>query len=142
LAGGYLIHQIGILQSSIMAVALQAIACLMFVIQSLVGYHLEVLVITVGVESFCSGLIAAVFIACLSGFCRQPFTASHFTLLYSFGSLCRVTTSAGAGWLADHLDWTLLFLLSALAVIPAVSFIVKAFEIHDKREKSQERISA
>lgn len=125
LLGGVMIHQFGIFQSTVMCIALQGVSCLMFVIQSLVGYHLSVLVITVGVESFCSGLVAAIFIAYISNFCRQPYTASHFTLLYSFGSLCRVIISALAGWSADYLGWTALFLLSGLFILPALYTAVK-----------------
>lgn len=125
LAGGIMIHHVGILQSIILCVGLQGISCLMFVIQSLAGYHLGILMITVGVESFCSGLSAAVFIAFLSEFCSQPHTASHFTLLYSFGSLCRVITSALAGWMADCVSWTCLFFITCLAIVPALIFLNK-----------------
>ena len=124
LLGGMMIHQLGILQSTLMCVGLQGVSCLMFVIQSLVGYHLSVLVITVGVESFCSGMVSAVFIAYISNFCRQPYTASHFTLLYSFGSLCRVIISALAGWLADHMGWTTLFLMTGTFTLPAIYCLV------------------
>lgn len=123
LTGGYMIHQLGIIQSTILCAILQAVSCLMFAIQSLVGYDCSVLMITVGTESFCSGLVSAVFIAYLSGFCCQPHTASQFTLLYSFGSLCRVITSAAAGWIADQASWTLLFLLVSLILFPTLSLL-------------------
>jgi PAT family beta-lactamase induction signal transducer AmpG len=75
--------------------------------------------VTIGVESFCSGMTAAGFIAYLSTFCKAPYTATHFTLLYSINSFCRVLISALAGWLADHMSWGLLFLLSSFTLIPA-----------------------
>ena len=125
LLGGIMIQQLGILQSTVMCVVLQGISSLMFVIQSLVGYHLSVLMITVGVESFCSGMVSAIFIAYISHFCRQPYTASHFTLLYSFGSFCRVFISALAGWTADHLGWTTLFLITGAFILPAIYVLIK-----------------
>jgi len=134
LLGGPMIHQLGIFQSTVMCVVFQGISCLMFVIQSLVGYHLSVLVITVGVESFCSGMVSAIFIAYISHFCRQPHTASHFTLLYSFGSLCRVVTSALAGWSADHIGWATLFLITSAFTFPAIYTLAKLYKIEKQKE--------
>jgi PAT family beta-lactamase induction signal transducer AmpG len=108
----------------------------MFVIQSLVGYHLSVLIITVGVESFCSGMVSAIFIAYISNFCRQPYTASHFTLLYSFGSLCRVIISALAGWSADRMGWTTLFLMTGAFVLPAIYSLIKLAQAGEEKERS------
>lgn len=136
LLGGVMIHQLGILQSTLMCVGLQGVSCLMFVIQSLVGYHLSVLIITVGVESFCSGMVSAIFIAYISNFCRQPYTASHFTLLYSFGSLCRVIISALAGWSADHMGWTTLFLITGAFVLPAIYSLIKLAQAGEEKERS------
>ncbi|MBM3468602.1 MAG: AmpG family muropeptide MFS transporter [Alphaproteobacteria bacterium] len=133
LIGGLMIHRLGILQSTIMCVGLQCISCLMFVIQSLVGYHLSVLVITVGVESLCSGMVSAIFIAYISNFCRQPYTASHFTLLYSFGSFCRVIISVFAGWLADHIEWTALFLSTGILTLPAIYILIRLAQFEEKK---------
>jgi len=142
LVGGVIIHQLGILQSTVMCVALQGISCLMFVIQSLVGHHLSILMITVGVESFCSGMVSAVFIAYISNFCRQPYTASHFTLLYSFGSFCRVLISVIAGWSADHIGWAPLFLITGMFILPAVYILIKLAQIDKRKSRSANPLSA
>lgn len=118
--GGVMIHQLGMYQSAVMCAILQAVSTLMFTIQSLSGYDPNILIITVGSESLCSGMTSAIFIVLLSSFCSQPHTASHFTMLYSFGSLCRVATSAMAGWLADQMSWSLLFLCCFAALVPSI----------------------
>lgn len=120
LLGGLMIQRLGMYQSAVMCAALQAVSALMFTIQSLTGYDPTILIITVGSESLCSGMTATVFIALLSSFCSKPYTASHFTLLYSFGSLCRVVTSAMAGWMADQVSWSLLFLFCFAALVPSI----------------------
>lgn len=125
LLGGVMIHRMGIYQSAVMCAVLQSLSCLMFTIQALVGYDCNVLMITVGVESLCSGMTSAIFIAFLSEFCCQPHTATHFTMLYSLGSLSRAVTSAGSGWMADSLGWSTLFLLSAMIVFPTLYFLTK-----------------
>lgn len=124
LLGGLMIKGMGTLNSVILSALLQGMSCLMFAIQAIVGYDYHVLMITVGAESLCSGLTSTVFIAYISGFCCQPHTATHFTLLYSIGSFARVAASAAAGWLADQCGWSLLFLLSALAVIPTITLVL------------------
>ncbi|WP_232223259.1 AmpG family muropeptide MFS transporter [Candidatus Odyssella acanthamoebae] len=120
LIGGLMIQRLGIYQSATMCAVLQAVSALMFTIQSLSGHDSNILMITVGSESLCSGMTSTIFIALLSGLCTQPHTASHFTLLYSFGSLCRVGTSAMAGWLADQVSWSVLFLFCFAALVPSV----------------------
>lgn len=125
LLGGVMIHKFGSVQSLIMCAVLQGLSCLMFTIQALVGYDCYVLMITVGVESFCSGLTSTLLIAYISEFCCQPHTASHFTLLYSFGSLCRVLASSMAGWLADHIGWSVLFLMMAVITVPTIALILR-----------------
>lgn len=120
LGGGFLVHRMGTYSAAIMCAVLQSFSCLMFCIQAIVGYDCSVLVITIGVESFCSGMTSAIFIVFLSEFCSTPHTATHFTVLYCVGSFSRVLTSAGAGWLADHVDWQFLFVGTSLIVFPTL----------------------
>lgn len=135
LIGGLMIHKMGIYQSAIMCTVLQSLSCLMFTIQAIIGYDCSVLMITVGVESFCSGLTSAIFIVFLSEFCCQPHTATHFTMLYSLGSLSRAITSAGAGWLADHLGWQFLFLFTSLIVFPTLLCLTKLVGVKNLRSQ-------
>ncbi|WP_010298372.1 AmpG family muropeptide MFS transporter [Candidatus Odyssella thessalonicensis] len=123
LLGGIMVQRLGIYQAAVMCASLQASCALMFTIQSFSGYDPYILMITVGSESLCSGMTSTIFIALLSGFCCQPHTASHFTLLYSFGSLCRVGTSALAGWLADEISWPVLFLFCFASLGPSIWFL-------------------
>jgi len=118
LMGGIVLKFLGDLHGLMLALTLQAVSCLMFSVQGMVGYNVPALIVTVGVESFTSGLTSTVFIAYLSKFCSAPHTASHFTLLYSFGSLCRVLTSALSANLAEYLPWPWLFAVTSLVVIP------------------------
>lgn len=132
LVAGYLMHQLGHLFVVGASIFLQAVSCLLFIIQSWVGYDLSVLVITVGVESFASGMASAAFIVMITLYCKPPFSASHFTFLYAVGSLSRVIASLLAGITADLLGWAWLFFISALTTIPAFWFLICV-----KREKKK-----
>jgi PAT family beta-lactamase induction signal transducer AmpG len=135
LCGGWLIHHMGLRQTVIMGTLLQCVSSLLFVVQGLVGHNVQVLMVTVGVESFCSGLCSTAFIAYLSFFCKSSFAASHFTILYALGSFSRVLVSMGAGWIANTFGWIFLFLLSSLFTIPVFYALMR---IHEKNITSSE----
>ncbi len=120
LLAGLIIHSLSLSQCIILCAFLQSISCLMFIVQSLIGHHLGVLTITIGVESFASGMTSTAFIAYLSTLCRKDHSAFDFTLLYSLGSLARVVISALSGFISDHWGWESLFFVSALSIIPAL----------------------
>lgn len=125
LLGGIFLKYLGDLQGVLLALILQIISALMFTLQAIIGHHMVALVITVGVESFTSGLVSTVFIAYLSKFCSSPHTAAHFTALYSFGSLCRVMTSSSSAILSDLIPWSWLFCGACLLTLPGFYLIFK-----------------
>ena len=100
-SGGGFIRWLSLRKSVSLTFLLQAVSCVLFYAQSCWGYNMVGLMWVVGLESFTSGLTGTVFIAYVSSWCRPPFQASHFTLLYSIGSLSRVLCSALSGWVAD-----------------------------------------
>ena len=119
-------NHFGILSCLMLCAVLQILSSLMFVIQALVGYNIDVLVITVGVENLTCGLGASAFIAYLSSLCSTPYTATHFALLSSFGSMARILLSAGAGFLADILSWPFFFSFTAAACLPCLFLLFYA----------------
>jgi MFS transporter, PAT family, beta-lactamase induction signal transducer AmpG len=138
LLGGVMIQRLGIYQSAVLCAILQAASALMFTLQGLHGHDTSLLMITVGLESLCSGMTSAIFIALLSSFCSSPFTASQFTLLYSFGSLCRVGVSTLAGVLADQVSWPLLFLGCVLALVPTIGILSRLSKQEQERTDPQD----
>lgn len=103
---------------------LQIFSCLMFALQAYVGYDLRMLFVTIGVENLTCGMGTAAFIAYLSNLCHPPFTATHYALLSSIGSLARVSFSSLAGWSADQLEWVDFYLLTACACLPCLLLLV------------------
>jgi PAT family beta-lactamase induction signal transducer AmpG len=124
--GGLILNHVGILSCLMLCAILQILSSLMFVIQALIGYNIDVLMITVGIENLTCGLGASAFIAYLSSLCSRPHTATHFALLSSFGSMARIVLSAGAGYLADILPWSLFFTFTAVACLPALFLLLHA----------------
>ena len=123
LLAGNAIHRFGIAFIVKCAIALQVFSALIFITQAHLGYHYPWLLVSLGIESFTSGLSATAFIALLSYFCKPGNSAHNFTLLYSFGSFSRVLISTIAGFAADQISWQALFLLSAFMGMTAFLFI-------------------
>ena len=125
-AGGLIVHRRGTVFCLQLATVLQMLACTLFALLASFGqHHTDLLILTLSIESFSSGLLATGFISYLSLFCKSPYVASHFTLLYSLGSLSRVLASIGAGYVAAHFGWVVLFLLSSITLLPALWFLQK-----------------
>ena len=121
---GFIVHKKGTVYCLKLSAILQMIACCLFAVLAIIKLpHLELLVFTLSIESFSTGLLATGFISYLSLFCKAPFVASHFTLLYSLGSLARVLASVAGGHIADSLGWAFLFAVATFTVIPAIIFL-------------------
>jgi PAT family beta-lactamase induction signal transducer AmpG len=125
LVAGYLIHHFGRLLVAASSLLLQATSCFLCIIQYWIGHDIPVLMITIGVESFVSGMTSTAFIALIGRFSHPPYTAGHFTFLYAMGSLGRVITSSCAGFIADWFGWSALFFISAFSTIVCFYLLIR-----------------
>lgn len=114
----------GLSQTGVLCAAGQSISCLLFIVQTWIGYNVGTLFIIVGIESFVAGLASATFLMILSQACHGPKrpSISQFVVLCSFGSLVRVLGSGLAGWLADSMGWAWLFGISSLVFFPTLFY--------------------
>ncbi len=139
LFAGFLINQMDSFFVLGASLFLQMVSCLLFVIQSWVGHDLSILIITIGVESFASGMASTAFIAMITLYSSSPFSAGHFTFLYAIGSLSRNIASLLAGFLADLCGWSWLFFITSLTTIPAFWFLIcikRKTNMNDKTNKT------
>lgn len=141
LIAGLLLASRPLVSNLMLCAFLQVLASLMFMMQASIGHHLPCLFLSIGLENMACGMGTTAYLVYLSSRCMRPFTATHFALLCSFGSLCRVIFSCFAGWLADHTTWETFYLLSAFACLPCVMLLYAfpgAFEGFVAREKRKE----
>lgn len=116
--GGFCLDRFGVFSSLMLCAILQFFSSLMFIVQAVVGHNFNVLVLTIGIENFTSGLCATAFIAYLSSLCSIPHTATHFAILSSFGSFTRIILSITSGVLADVVSWPLFFAITSIGCLP------------------------
>ena len=95
---------------------------LMFSWLATVGPEPWLLSLTVVVDGFTAALGTVAFMAFITFLSSHTFTATQYALLASIGNLGRTTLASGSGWAVDTLggDWSLFFMLTAVAVIPSL----------------------
>jgi PAT family beta-lactamase induction signal transducer AmpG len=120
-AGGWIYRAAGTVRSLWIAGIVQMASNLMFVWQALVGRDLGALVLTIAIENLAGGLGTVIFVAYLSGLCRnRAYTATQYALLSALAAVGRTLLSTSGGWFADHLGWVTFFLLTTGAAVPGL----------------------
>jgi PAT family beta-lactamase induction signal transducer AmpG len=103
----------------------QAFSNLMFVLLAMVGKDFLLMVISIFIENFCSGLSTAAILAFMMSLCHRRFTASQFALLSAFASLGRVLLGPVASLIVKHLGWMHFYFISFLLCFPALIFLMR-----------------
>ena len=123
LAGGSMVAKLGINRSLWVFGALQAASNLMYYLLSIVGENRAMLVATMVVENFCTGLVTAGFVAFLMTMCNVKFSATQYALLSSLMAASRDILVAPAGGIADSTGWPKFFLITLIAGIPGLAML-------------------
>lgn len=118
--GGILLARAGMMKGLMISGILMALSNLIFVAQASVGPEIWMLTTTIAVENITTGLGTTAFVAYLSSLCHVAYTATQYALLTSLMAFSRTAMSAGAGWLADQMDWATFFLLTTVAAAPGL----------------------
>ncbi|MDP2193713.1 MAG: hypothetical protein Q8K36_04245, partial [Alphaproteobacteria bacterium] len=138
--GGFIVQWLSVYTATIVAAFVQMCACLTFSIQAHIGYDPFVLGISIALENFASGIVTCTLIAMISHFVRRSmFNVSHYTTLYAFGSLSRVSVSVFSGYLAYHMGWTMLYLSLAFLFIP-MFFLIYHLQKEHKKHKVYDKV--
>ena len=66
--GSSIIQRLGLRKTIILCCFVQSLSCVMFIIQGWVGHDLNILTLTIGIESLCSGMTTTAFIAYVTVF--------------------------------------------------------------------------
>jgi PAT family beta-lactamase induction signal transducer AmpG len=122
--GGMVMAATGPYRALMICGLFQCLSLLLFAAQAEMGASLSFLALTIGIENLASGMGTAVFVAYLSSLCNRAFTATQYALLSSLMAVARTWLSSGAGFLADELDWTGFFIVSAAAALPGLILLI------------------
>lgn len=124
LGGGVLVARLGIMRALLVCGVLQAASNLLFAALAITGHNMPVLMATIAVENFTSGMGGAAFVAYLSSLCSLSYTATQYALVSSLMATARTFLASGGGWLAEQMSWLQYFLLTALAALPGLLLLL------------------
>jgi MFS transporter, PAT family, beta-lactamase induction signal transducer AmpG len=123
--GGMLARAYPLVTSLWIGAFLQMASNLIFTWQAWMGADLWALTVTIIVENFTGAIGTVIFVAYLSALCNNPLhTATQYALLTALAAVGRTYLSAGAGFIAERAGWPLFFIISALAALPSLVFLV------------------
>lgn len=123
LSSGPLVARLGVGRSLWVVGILQAVSNLAYYGLAVVGKNYPALVATIVVENFCTGLVAAGFIAFLMSLCSAQFSATQYALLSSLMGASRDIVTAPFGKVAQATGWPLFFLITLVAAIPGMMLL-------------------
>ena len=136
--GGAIVARVGLFRSLWIIGLAGAISNAGFLLLSYTGPVRGVMVGAVCVESFCAGMVTAVFVAFLMSQCSAAFSATQFALLSGLMRLTDVLSGWPAGKLVQHAGWSWFFLVSVIAVLPALMLLPSLRKTIEQRDTAQE----
>ncbi|MBD1552537.1 AmpG family muropeptide MFS transporter [Pseudomonas sp. C2L12B] len=123
-AGGLLIVRFGILPILFIGGAASAGTNLLFLMLSDMGPNLEMLVVTISLDNFSSGLATSAFVAYLSSLTNLKFSATQYALLSSIMLLLPRLIGGYSGVMVEKWGYHNFFLATALMGLPTLVLIM------------------
>ncbi|MDE2423061.1 MAG: MFS transporter [Betaproteobacteria bacterium] len=121
--GGLLMTRMNLYRSLLVFGVLQALATLSFALLAQQGHQTTLMVISVFLENFTSGMGTAALSALLMSLCHHQFSATQFALLSALSAVGRVYLSPLAGLIVESSGWVNFFLITTLAALPGLIII-------------------
>jgi len=123
--GGLISLRIGLYQSLFLFGVFQAIATLGFSVLSVIGNHIEALMIVISLENLAAGMGYTAYLAFIANMTNKEFTATQFALMTALMSIPRTVLSGTSGFLVEIMDWQIYFIFCSLIAIPALVILIK-----------------
>jgi PAT family beta-lactamase induction signal transducer AmpG len=132
--GGLLIVRFGILPILFIGGACSAGTNLLFVMLADMGPNLKMLVVTISLDNFSSGLATSAFVAYLSSLTNLKFSATQYALLSSIMLLLPRLIGGYSGVMVEKFGYHSFFLITALLGVPTLVLIALHWFQESRRE--------
>jgi PAT family beta-lactamase induction signal transducer AmpG len=123
LVGGPLVAWLGIPRALLVVGIAQAASNAGYMLLASAGKIQWLMIGVVGFEYFCTGLVAAGFVAFLMSCCDRRFSATQYALLSSVMGLSNSISGLPTGWLVERLGYPGFFLITIVAGLPGLLLI-------------------
>lgn len=124
LIGGVVTTRLGVVRALLICGLLQSAGNLFYVLQAVGGHRLDYLALCVAAENLTGAMAQSALVTYLSGLCSPAFTATQYALLSSLAAVGRTLVASSAGVMVDALGWAPFFILTTVATLPALAFLL------------------
>lgn len=123
-AGGALLARMNIYSGLLWFGIAQAFSNLMFMVLAYAGKNYAVMVSAIFIESFCSGMSTAAFLAYLMSLCHVRYSATQFASLSALSAIGRVFLGPLAALLVANIGWANFYLTSFFLCFPGIMLLI------------------
>jgi PAT family beta-lactamase induction signal transducer AmpG len=102
----------------------QAFSNLMFVMLAMIGKHFLLMMLSIFIENFCTGMSTAALLAFMMSLCNHRYTASQFALLSAVASLGRVFLGPVAAIMVKNIGWIEFYFYAFILSFPGIIFLI------------------
>lgn len=120
LVGGPIVTRLGLVRALVVFGVAQALSNAGYMLLAFSGAVYWLMVLVIGIEYFCMGLVVAGFVAFLMSQCDKRYSATQYALLSSLMGLSNALAGAPTGWLVEVTSYPVFFLITILAAIPGL----------------------
>ncbi len=135
--GGALLTRMSLFRALLAFGLLQAFSNLMFMFLAIAGKSYGLMVASIFIEAFCSGLGTAAFVAFLMALCDHHYTATQFACLSGIAAIARVLIGPTAAWTVAEFGWIYYFALSFVLSFPGILLL---FVLRNRVRFNEEKI--
>ncbi len=118
--GGAFLVRLGLYSSLLWFGLAQAFSILMFMLLAFAGKIFSLMVLTLFIENFCSGLSMAALLAFLMSLCHARYSATQFAFLSAIDSIGRLVAGPVAALLVTHFGWVSFYGWAFVVSLPAL----------------------
>ena len=127
--GGVLLGLVGMRNSLIIVAILTASSNLLFSVLAGIGNDINFLYLTISVDNLSAGMAYTIFVAFLTSIVNKEYSGTQYALLSSFMMVIPKFISGYSGVAVDNVGYSWFWIITALAGIPALIFIVLGSKI-------------
>jgi PAT family beta-lactamase induction signal transducer AmpG len=124
IVGGMILIRVNLFQALFWFGLFQAFSNLMFMLLAVVGKSYFLMVLSIFIEQFCSGMSTAALVVFLMSLCDLRYTATQYALLSALTALGRVFLGPIAALMVEHLGWTSFYGWSVIACFPGLILLI------------------
>ncbi|MDA8562016.1 MFS transporter [Gammaproteobacteria bacterium] len=120
LVGGILMVRLSLFSSLMLFGLFQAFSNITFVFLAMIGKNYCLMFSCIFIESFCSGMSTAAFVAFLMSLCNKKFSATQYAFLSALFALSRVFSGPIAAVLVKNIGWINFYLIAFFLSFPGI----------------------